>query len=37
LNGEAGYSGKEIIANPELCASGDAAELRKAFDGRIIK
>ena len=36
LNGDAGYSGKEIIANPELCASGEAAELRKAFDGRIV-
>jgi len=37
LNGEAGYSGQEIIANPGLCASGDADELRTAFNGRIVE
>ena len=37
LNGEAGYSGQEIIANPALCASGDADELRTSFNGRIVE
>jgi hypothetical protein len=37
LNGEAGYSGQEIIANPDMCASGDMDELRKSFNGRIIE
>ena len=37
LNGEAGYSGQEIIANPSLCASGDADKLRTAFNGRIVE
>jgi hypothetical protein len=37
LNGEAGYSGQEIIANPDMCASGDMDELRSKFNGRIIK
>ena len=37
LNGEAGSSGQEIIANPALCASGDADELRAAFNGRIVE
>ena len=37
LNGEAGYSGQEIIANPSLCASGDADELRTSFNGRIVE
>ena len=37
LNGEAGYSGKEIIANPAMCASGEMDELRSKFNGRIIK
>jgi len=35
LNGEAGYSGKEIIANPAMCASGEMEELRSRFSGRI--
>ena len=35
LNGEAGYSGKEIIANPSMCASGEMEELRSRFSGRI--
>jgi hypothetical protein len=37
LNGESGYSGQEIIANPALCASGDADELRTSFNGRIVE
>ena len=35
LNGEGGYSGKEIIANPSMCASGEMEELRSRFSGRI--
>ena len=35
LNGEAGYSGQEIIANPAMCASGEMEELRSRFSGRI--
>tara|TARA_R110002126_G_scaffold25490_7_gene87102 strand:+ start:1080 stop:2099 length:1020 start_codon:yes stop_codon:yes gene_type:complete len=37
LCSESGYTGKEIIANPEMCASGDMDELRKAFSGRLIE
>ena len=37
LNGEAGYSGQEIIANPDMCASGDMDELRSKFNGRIVE
>ena len=37
LNGEAGYSGQEIIANPAMCASGEMDELRSKFNGRIIE
>jgi len=36
LNGEAGYSGKEIIANPDMCASGTLDVFRKTLDGRIV-
>lgn len=37
-NGEAGYSSKELLANPTACASGDAniSALRENFDAEIV-
>lgn len=36
LCGESGFSGKEVIANPQACAVNLAPELREAFGGRFI-
>jgi hypothetical protein len=30
------YSASEVLANPEACAKGVAAEIRAAFDGKVV-
>jgi hypothetical protein len=37
LNGEGGYKSREIVANPEACASGIREEVREHFpDAEVI-
>jgi hypothetical protein len=30
------YAASEVLANPQACAAGDAEELRRVFDGRVV-